>query len=115
MAPSWRAAIAAATEFRSWALTGQTTSHAKQYASIMLAFFSSLSSSRRVYASCSCCLPHTGHVERKRTRLRMGAIRFGRLDWTRFFGDAFTGLRPLCVLLARSLSQILHSSAFALT
>jgi hypothetical protein len=71
--PSWPAAIASATEFRSWTVTGQTTSHARQYASMILAFRSNLRSSPRVYESCSCCLPQMGHAERKLTYLSTGA------------------------------------------
>ena len=66
------AAIAVATRFRSWTLTGQTTSHATQYPSMVLPLFSNLSSARRVYASCSCCWPHAGQVEKKETALVMG-------------------------------------------
>ncbi len=79
VALSWPAAIAVATRFRSWALTGQTTSHARQYASMMWADCSSLSSARRVYASCSCCWPQAGHVEKKAKGLVMGADPFPTL------------------------------------
>jgi hypothetical protein len=42
----------------------------------MLPLASNLSSARRVYASCSCCWPHAGQVEKKDTGLVMGADPF---------------------------------------
>src|SRR5262249_35754195 len=54
-----------------------TTSHVRQYPSMVLPDSSNLSSARRVYASCSCFWPHAGHAEKKGTGFVMGVDPFG--------------------------------------
>src|SRR5215471_16186684 len=57
--------IAQAIRARSSTVTGHTTSHSRQYASIIWRESINLVRARRVCPCCNCCRPHEGQVETK--------------------------------------------------